>query len=328
LRRPVQSLYLMTAPCESAINHQVAEFAWRLKNQVRPLGLRALGLPCQLMGTGMAFPWDIIRSAELASGFIVEDLKLGLDLADAGHPPVFCPEGPPADGNRGAFVVDRPLSVRLVLVSSYRRQHFCAGERVDPAVPRCSDQGFCFSSGYGDGRLDLAPCGPRKVAHRALNFVSACFNCVGLAREFMQRCVEDSREHMSSQSASSARTVERRSTRVMLVDTAKRFGIILVVFGHALRGLVSANVMTWAPAARFVDVGIYAFQMPLFFFLSGVFPFRSTIKPWPSDDRLPVFGMVLGHPRHQGPPWANGELSSRPLGHTAHFVHRPIRNSL
>lgn len=91
LRRPVQALYLMTAPLGPAINHQVAEFAWCLKNQVRPLGLMALGLPCQLMGTGMAFPWDIIRSAELASGFIVEDLKLGLDLAAAGHPPVFCP---------------------------------------------------------------------------------------------------------------------------------------------------------------------------------------------------------------------------------------------
>ena len=91
LRRPVQSLYLMTAPLESAINHQVAEFAWRLKNQVRPLGLKALGLPCQLMGSGMAFPWEVIRSAELASGLIVEDLKLGLDLAAGGHPPVFCP---------------------------------------------------------------------------------------------------------------------------------------------------------------------------------------------------------------------------------------------
>ena len=82
----------MTAPLGSAINHQVAEFAWCLKNQVRPLGLMALGLPCQLMGTGMAFPWDILRSAELANGFIAEDLKLGLDLAAAGHPPVFCPE--------------------------------------------------------------------------------------------------------------------------------------------------------------------------------------------------------------------------------------------
>ena len=84
------------------------------------------------------------------------------------------------------------------------------------------------------------------------------------------------------QSASSARTVERRSTRVMWVDTAKGFGIVLVVFGHAMRGLVSANLMTWTPAARFVDAWIYAFHMPLFFFLSGLFLFRSAIKAWPA----------------------------------------------
>ena len=89
--RPVQALDLMTAPNGSPINFRVAEFAWRVKNWVRPLGLRALGLPCQLMGTGMAFPWDVIRSADLASGSIVEDLKLGLDLALAGNPPIFCP---------------------------------------------------------------------------------------------------------------------------------------------------------------------------------------------------------------------------------------------
>jgi cellulose synthase/poly-beta-1,6-N-acetylglucosamine synthase-like glycosyltransferase len=88
--RPVQALDLMVAPDESRINFRVAEFAWRVKNWVRPLGLAALGLPCQLMGTGMAFPWDVIRSANLASGSIVEDLKLGLDLALAGHPPLFC----------------------------------------------------------------------------------------------------------------------------------------------------------------------------------------------------------------------------------------------
>ncbi|SHG99166.1 glycosyltransferase family 2 protein [Bradyrhizobium erythrophlei] len=89
--RPVQALYLMTAPVNSEINHQVAEFSWRVKNWLRPLGLRALNLPCQLMGTGMAFPWDVIRSADLGNGQIVEDLKLGLDLTLAGHPPVFCP---------------------------------------------------------------------------------------------------------------------------------------------------------------------------------------------------------------------------------------------
>ncbi len=89
--RPVQALYLMTEPYGSKINQQVAGFAWRVKNWVRPLGLAAFGLPCQLMGTGMAFPWTAIRTTDLASGSIVEDLKLGLDLAAAGHPPLFCP---------------------------------------------------------------------------------------------------------------------------------------------------------------------------------------------------------------------------------------------
>ena len=89
--RPVQALYLMSAPGGSTINHQVAEFAWRLKNWVRPLGLSALGLPCQLMGTGMAFPWQVARAADISNGFIVEDVKFGLELASAGYPPIFLP---------------------------------------------------------------------------------------------------------------------------------------------------------------------------------------------------------------------------------------------
>lgn len=88
--RPVQARYLFTSPANSAVNHQVAEFAVRVKNWLRPLGLGNLNLPCQLLGTGMAFPWSLVRSAELASGQIVEDLKLGLDLARAGKPPIYC----------------------------------------------------------------------------------------------------------------------------------------------------------------------------------------------------------------------------------------------
>jgi cellulose synthase/poly-beta-1,6-N-acetylglucosamine synthase-like glycosyltransferase len=89
--RPVQALDLMITPEGSPINSRVVEFAWRVKNWVRPLGLKAIGLPCQLMGTGMAFPWDVMRSADLASGSIVEDLKLGLELTMAGNAPLFCP---------------------------------------------------------------------------------------------------------------------------------------------------------------------------------------------------------------------------------------------
>jgi cellulose synthase/poly-beta-1,6-N-acetylglucosamine synthase-like glycosyltransferase len=89
--RPVQALYLMLPPETFSPNYQMAAFAWRVKNWVRPLGLSALGLPCQLMGTGMAFPWPVMCRATLASGQIVEDLNLGLDLALTGYPSIFCP---------------------------------------------------------------------------------------------------------------------------------------------------------------------------------------------------------------------------------------------
>jgi glycosyltransferase involved in cell wall biosynthesis len=90
-QRPVQGLYLVVAHDDSSQSIRITEFASRVKNWLRPLGLRALGLPCQLMGSGMAFPWAVFRSAQLASGSIVEDLELGLDLARTGNAPAFCP---------------------------------------------------------------------------------------------------------------------------------------------------------------------------------------------------------------------------------------------
>jgi cellulose synthase/poly-beta-1,6-N-acetylglucosamine synthase-like glycosyltransferase len=90
--RPVQSLNLMAAPEESSLDYRVSVFAFRVKNWVRPLGLRALNCPCQLMGTGMAFPWPIISSVDFATGALVEDIKLGLDLARTQRWPLFCPE--------------------------------------------------------------------------------------------------------------------------------------------------------------------------------------------------------------------------------------------
>jgi cellulose synthase/poly-beta-1,6-N-acetylglucosamine synthase-like glycosyltransferase len=89
--RPAQACYLMTTPDGSQHTNQVAEFAWRVKNWVRPFGLGSIGLPCQLVGTGMAVPWHLIHGVDVASGWLVEDLKLGLDLAAAGHAPLFCP---------------------------------------------------------------------------------------------------------------------------------------------------------------------------------------------------------------------------------------------
>ena len=90
--QPVQGRYLMHAPEQSDLKMQIAEFAWLLNNRIRPMGFSRLGMPCRLMGSGMAFPWEIISNAGLASDHIVEDLKLGIDLAIAGHAPKYCDE--------------------------------------------------------------------------------------------------------------------------------------------------------------------------------------------------------------------------------------------
>jgi cellulose synthase/poly-beta-1,6-N-acetylglucosamine synthase-like glycosyltransferase len=89
--RPAQALYLMHAPKETNLNYRIGEFAWRIRNDLRPRGLRALGLPCQLMGSGMAFRRKDLGGIELATGHLTEDLDLGLQLAAAGRAPVFCP---------------------------------------------------------------------------------------------------------------------------------------------------------------------------------------------------------------------------------------------
>jgi cellulose synthase/poly-beta-1,6-N-acetylglucosamine synthase-like glycosyltransferase len=89
--RPVQALYLISAAPDAPLQQKVSAFAFRLKNLVRYAGLKRLALPCPLAGTGMAFPWPVICDAPLATGNIVEDMKLGIDLAVAGHPAVFEP---------------------------------------------------------------------------------------------------------------------------------------------------------------------------------------------------------------------------------------------
>lgn len=90
--RPVQALYLMLSPPAAGVKGRFAEFAWLVKNHVRALGFHQLGLPCQLTGTGMAFTWRQISQAQLSTGHIVEDMQLGVDLALAGTPPLFCPD--------------------------------------------------------------------------------------------------------------------------------------------------------------------------------------------------------------------------------------------
>jgi cellulose synthase/poly-beta-1,6-N-acetylglucosamine synthase-like glycosyltransferase len=91
-QRPVQAAYRMTPRPGSGAERRVAAFAFLVKNVVRPLGLLRLGQPCLLTGTGMAFPWPVIRDARLGHGHIVEDMQLAVDLVLDGHPPLFAPD--------------------------------------------------------------------------------------------------------------------------------------------------------------------------------------------------------------------------------------------
>jgi hypothetical protein len=67
-QRPVQARYdLETPPGASGTTDYLAtaSLAWSVKNYVRPVGLRKHGLPCQIMGKVMEFPWEIISKEEL-----------------------------------------------------------------------------------------------------------------------------------------------------------------------------------------------------------------------------------------------------------------------
>src|SRR5262249_47935877 len=73
--RPAQACYLMEQPREAGPRDLVSALAFLVKNGVRPRGLVRFNLPCLLTGTGMAFPWNVISDAKLASGNIVEDMQ-------------------------------------------------------------------------------------------------------------------------------------------------------------------------------------------------------------------------------------------------------------
>lgn len=88
--RPVQAAYVLQPPHDPQSKALISAFAFMMKNVIRPLGLNRLGLPCFLTGTGMAFPSPVLNGLSLASSKTAEDMRLAVDLALAGHTPLFC----------------------------------------------------------------------------------------------------------------------------------------------------------------------------------------------------------------------------------------------
>lgn len=87
--RPVQASYLFLPQPTASPMVQISSFAMLVKNLVRQRGGRRIGAPALLTGSGMAFPWKLFAEAQLATGNIVEDLALGIELTARGKAPIF-----------------------------------------------------------------------------------------------------------------------------------------------------------------------------------------------------------------------------------------------
>jgi cellulose synthase/poly-beta-1,6-N-acetylglucosamine synthase-like glycosyltransferase len=85
--RAVQAVNLLSADAAAGPMVQISTFAFLIKNLVRQRGLQRLAGRVHLTGTGMCLPWPVFAQADLATASIVEDLRLGLELAQNGVPP-------------------------------------------------------------------------------------------------------------------------------------------------------------------------------------------------------------------------------------------------
>ncbi len=70
----------------------------------------------------------------------------------------------------------------------------------------------------------------------------------------------------------------RVAKRIEWIDTARGIGILLVVYGHVLRGLQASGIVDVTNPVWLSDYAIYTFHMPLFFLLAGFNVERSIAK--------------------------------------------------
>jgi cellulose synthase/poly-beta-1,6-N-acetylglucosamine synthase-like glycosyltransferase len=149
-QRPVQAEYLLGAPQAAGPTTVISALAILLRNRVRPRGLRRLGLPCQLTGSGMAFPWPLLRHAPETGSNLVEDLVMGIELALRGTPPLLCPSAQissdlPTDRSagfrqrrrweHGQLHTLRVYAPRLAAAGLVRRQPALLAMALDLLVP-------------------------------------------------------------------------------------------------------------------------------------------------------------------------------------------------
>lgn len=111
---PTQAVNLIAPDLAAPPMIQISGFAMVVKNLFRSRGMQRLGGAALLTGTGMAIPWRLFAAADLATGSIVEDLALGIELTRAGHPPRLV---------EAAQVRSAPASMNAALQQRQRWEH-------------------------------------------------------------------------------------------------------------------------------------------------------------------------------------------------------------
>lgn len=84
---PAQAINLLEPSRAAGPLVQVSSFAFLIKNLIRQRGLQRLAGSVHLTGTGMCLPWPLFDGADLATASIVEDIRLGIELAEIGKHP-------------------------------------------------------------------------------------------------------------------------------------------------------------------------------------------------------------------------------------------------
>lgn len=75
--------------------------------------------------------------------------------------------------------------------------------------------------------------------------------------------------------------IQSAGQRIGWIDSSRGIGIVLVVIGHAWRGLQTAGLIGKPALFHAIDTSIYAFHMPFFFFLSGLVIERTLLAATP-----------------------------------------------
>ena len=154
--RPCQAINLLAPDLSAPPMVQISTFAFMIKNLIRQRGLQRLADRAHLTGTGMALPWPIFATSDLGGSNIVEDVALGLDLAERALPPLLVED---------ATVRSPPASASGTIVQRRRWEggYFGVALKAGPrallrSLVRADVKGFCAALNIIVPPLALLPC--------------------------------------------------------------------------------------------------------------------------------------------------------------------------